>query len=197
MPSITDKTPLESGCFFHIYNRGINKEKIFISDLHYKLFITRYNYLLGPLVDTYAYCLLPNHFHFLLKLNESRLPRFEKIVSTHLNILFSRHAMMINEETNRYGSLFCKSFKRIIIKNNFYLKNLIAYIHRNPVKHGLTNDYQSYRYGSYKEIVNKKSQIINANEVISLFGSLYDFIDHHEDNSPYQILGRLKIEKLK
>jgi hypothetical protein len=104
---------------------------------------------------------------------------------------------MINEETNRYGSLFCKSFKRINVKSNFYLRNLIAYIHRNPVKHGLTKDYKSYRYGSYNEIVNRKSQIINAKEVISLFGSLYDFIDHHEDNSPYQILGKLKIENLK
>lgn len=194
MPSITDKTPLEAGCYFHIYNRGINKEKIFLCDEHYKLFMDRYNFLLEPYLETYAYCLLPNHFHFLIKLNDTILPGGEHIVSTHLNILFSQHARMINKESKRYGNLFCKSFKRIKIKSDFYLQNLVPYIHRNPLKHGLTIDYQSYPYGSYKEIVENTSNTICMSNLISLFGSMEEFIHHHEEKNPFAILGKLRIE---
>lgn len=194
MPSITDTTPLEAGCYFHIYNRGINREKIFYTEEHYLSFMRKYSCLLGPYVETYAYCLMSNHFHFLIRIKDAIHPDYEKFVSIQLNILFSQHALMINKKMNRYGSLFCKSFKRIKIKNDFYLKNLIAYIHRNPLKHKLTSDYQGYRFGSYDEIINNNSKIIQVYDVISLFGSFNEFISHHEENNPFAILGKLKIE---
>lgn len=196
MACITDKTPIESGCYFHIYNRGINRERIFYTEKHYLLFISRYNMLLGDHVETYSYCLLPNHFHFMIRIKEAKFPGYEEFISTQLNILFSQHALMINKERGRYGSLFCKSFKRIKINSDFYLKNLIVYIHKNPSKHRFSGNYRSYRYSSYGEIIRRQKKIVRYNDVLSLYGGLAAFIEHHEEEDPLnQFLGKLVIEK--
>lgn len=195
MPSITDKTPLESGCYFHIYNRGINREKLFYRHAHYLIFLRRYQQLLEEHVETYAYCLLPNHFHFLIRVNDSNMPGNEKMVSNKLNILFSKHALMINNQYNRYGSLFCKSFKRIKIKNDFYLRNLTTYIHHNPIKHKVSTDFATYQYSSYQGIINKDTKLINIAGLYTIFNSPEDFIKRHTEDNPFAILGKLKIEK--
>jgi len=196
MPCITDKTPLECGCYFHIYNRGINREKIFYEEAHYIRFMRQYKKLLRDHVETYAYCLLPNHFHFLIRIRDSNIPGFEHEVSTRLNILFSQHALSINRERNRYGSLFCKSFKRIKIKSEFYLQNLTVYIHRNPLNHKISNDFVKYRYNSFQEIIRRKSGLVNVEEVIGFFGSSEEFILKHIEEDSHVFLGKLKIEKL-
>jgi len=58
---------LESGSYYHIYNRGNNKESIFLDEDNYLYFLTKWKKYLHPFVDTLAYCLMPNHFHFLIK----------------------------------------------------------------------------------------------------------------------------------
>jgi len=60
-------TPFYSNQFYHIYNRGNNGEKIFYTSENYLFFLKRYDHYLSDYADTYAYCLLPNHFHFLIK----------------------------------------------------------------------------------------------------------------------------------
>lgn len=194
MPCKNDKTPLESGCYYHVYNRGINRERLFLSREHFDLFLARYYELMNYLVETYCYCLISNHFHFVFRIKDSN--GFDKLVSKNLNKLFSQHALLINKESNRYGSLFCKSFKRIKITNEHYLKNLIVYVHENPTKHGLTKNYKSYPYSSYQEIILNTSKLIDPESIFYLFGGYPGFIEHHESNDPfYRIVGKLIIEK--
>ena len=61
-------TPIEADCFYHIYNRGINGENIFKSDQNYLFFLNKVSDFLIPVCNVYAYCLLPNHFHLLVKI---------------------------------------------------------------------------------------------------------------------------------
>ena len=194
MPCITDKTPLECGCYFHIYNRGINREKLFYKEAHYIRFMRQYRELLNDHVETYAFCLLPNHFHFLIRIRESAIAGFEYEVSTRLNILFSQHALMINKGYDRYGSLFCKSFKRIKIKSDFYLQNLIVYIHRNPLKHRVSNDFVKYPYSSYQEIIRNRSGLISIDGVRAIFGSIEEFVEQHREEDAHLFLGKLRID---
>jgi len=127
---------------------------------------------------------------------ESKFPGYEAFISTQLNILFSQHALMINRERGRYGNLFCKSFKRIKINSEFYLRNLIVYIHKNPYKHRVSSDYKAYRFSSYGEIIRRQKKIVRYHDVISLYGGMAEFIEHHEDEDPLnQFLGKLVIEK--
>ena len=196
MNAIIDKTPLEAGCFFHVYNRGINREKLFYKDIHYQKFMKRYEALMNGYLDTYSYCLLPNHYHFLIRLHDSNDPHYERIISNHLNILFSQHALMINREMKRYGSLFCKSFKRIKVKSDYYLKNLVVYIHENPIKHKIISDYKSYPYSSYQEIIRNKPKVTCVHNTVSLFDGIAGLIDYHENKDPVRIfLGKLTIEE--
>ena len=58
---------MDQGSFYHIYNRGNNKEKIFFEEKNYRHFLKLFDKYLSPYVDVYAYCLMPNHFHFLIR----------------------------------------------------------------------------------------------------------------------------------
>lgn len=196
MTCISITTPLESGFFFHIYNRGINGEKIFYTPDHFYQFLFRYRTLLSNYVETYSYCLIPNHFHFLIRIKDSNTPGYETLVSNQLNILFSQHALMINRQTGRYGSLFCKSFRRLKISSGFYLQNLVVYIHKNPKKHGIIKDYKAYPYSSFQGIILKQNKIVRYNNTLSLFSGMEEFYEHHNDEDPLsQFLGKLIIEK--
>ena len=71
------RQPLEPGCFYHVYNRGNNGDNLFYNQENYKFFLRKYDEYLSPLVETYAFCLLPNHFHLLIRVKE--IPPFEKV----------------------------------------------------------------------------------------------------------------------
>jgi REP element-mobilizing transposase RayT len=64
------QTPLESSKFFHIYNRAIGKDLLFLTDENYRYFLQKYNEYLSDYVETYAYCLMGNHFHFLIRVKD-------------------------------------------------------------------------------------------------------------------------------
>lgn len=59
--------PLIAETYYHIYNKGINVENIFKEHKNYQYFLSQFNYFISPIDDTYAYCLLPNHFHILIR----------------------------------------------------------------------------------------------------------------------------------
>jgi hypothetical protein len=62
--------PLEFGEYYHIYNRGINRGRIFFEERNYDYFLQLYAQHVVPIAETYAYCLLPNHFHFLVRIRD-------------------------------------------------------------------------------------------------------------------------------
>ncbi len=178
---------LEPGNFYHIYNKGNNNENLFIEEENYSYFLKLFLKYINPIADTYAYCLLKNHFHFLIEIkDENSLP--EKILSKKgLNLsqpfsnFFNAYTKSINKRYKRCGSLFKERYKRIKIDDENYLKQLVTYIHLNPVKHKFTKDFEQYPYSSYNSILSKKTTLLKREEVIEWFGDKENFIYCHQE----------------
>ncbi len=175
---------LEPDCFYHIFNRGNNKENLFIEDENYLYFLKLIKNHLTPIVDLYSYCLMKNHFHLVLKIKtkeeiEKKIP-IEKIHQPFSN-LFNAYTKAINKKYNREGSLFKVRFKRERINTENYLRNVIIYIHLNPVKHNFQDNYFDYKYSSFLSILSKKPTLLLRNEVIDLFENKDNFLYQHNE----------------
>lgn len=195
---------IEPGRYYHIYNRGINSREIFFSDRDFERFLDKYIYYLGLSVKTFAYCLMNNHFHFLLKVlsikahqraiathrkfkpnqasyilpnPENRLFKIEQLLSH----LFNSHTRYINSKYNRTGSLWDANFKVREIDSDEYLQQCICYIHRNPIHHGLTNSYKAYPYSSFKEVLLNNNIIVDSSATLVLFGNRENFEAAHQE----------------
>lgn len=105
--------PLYKDHLYHIYNRGNGKENIFIEERNYFYFLVQYEKYLFELLDTFAYCLLPNHFHLLVR---PKVNNPEKISEQFRKLCIS-YSMSINKQEKRKGNLFQRGFKRKIIEN--------------------------------------------------------------------------------
>ena len=156
--------PLEESRFYHIYNRGINGQPIFLNDNHFQFFLKKTEKYLLSYFDIYAYCLMNNHFHFLLRTKELYPDTFPKsngnihglhsehhVYSKQLGKLISSYTQAFNKVERRHGPLLESPFKRVNVDSERYLRNLIIYIHRNPLDIGIS--ISQYKYSSYQAIV--------------------------------------------
>lgn len=187
--------------YYHIFNRGNNKENLFKSRDNYEFFLQKWSKYITPFADTLAYCLLPNHFHFLIRIRSSnntnltkplRLGKVEKSQDKQIDInavleeqfkkLFMSYALAFNKQQNRNGSLFQKRFKRIVVNSDNYLTKLIHYIHHNPIHHDFVEVYHLWRFSSYNAIINISETLINRDEVLKWFGGVDAFIEFHKQN---------------
>ena len=173
---------LEPDCFYHIFNRGNNKENLFIENENYFYFLQLLKEHLVPISKIYAYCLMKNHFHLVLKIkSKSHIEKhcnIDKIYQPFSN-LFNAYTKAINKKYDREGSLFRVRFKRERITSEEYLKNVIVYTHLNPVKHGFTNDYGNYKYSSYQTILSEKTTALSRKKVLKLFEDKENYIYYH------------------
>jgi REP element-mobilizing transposase RayT len=147
--------PLESGNYYHIYNRGNNRDDIFYESENYYHFLRLYEKYIEPVADTFAWCLLKNHFHFLVyiktnsEINENLLNystvEKPKVISAskQFSHFFNAYTQAINKRYNRTGSLFEKNFKRKLVLTEAYFGRLIFYIHNNPVHPELLKPLQN------------------------------------------------------
>ncbi|MDT0650057.1 hypothetical protein [Autumnicola edwardsiae] len=168
---------LEKDYYYHIYNRGINADIIFASDANKIYFLKLYKKYLAEKVSTFAYCLLSNHFHVLI-----RVEKEPKEVIQAFSNLFNAYAKAFNKQQERTGSLFEKHFKRIRLHNEEYLKKLVIYIHLNPQLH-LSENFERFRFSSYQTIISKKETSLNKKKVIALFDDLQNFEYTHRHRS--------------
>ena len=97
--------------------------------------------------------------------------------------LFNSYAKGINKAYNRNGSLFQDRFSRKRIGNEDYLKNLILYVHLNPVHHGFTEEYNSYSYSSYRSHLSTRKTLLDRKFVTDLFGGKQNFEAAHLQKS--------------
>lgn len=188
--------PFVAGCFYHIYNRGNNRENLFYKEENYRYFLKKYDEYLSDYLDTYAYCLLPNHFHLLVRVKdndavltaarlskflkpseaEERIPSLEgmvsvdRIVSEQFRRFFISYSQSINKQENRVGSLFQKNFKRKEVKNESYFIRVVHYIHANPQLHGICSDYMEYPHSSYGRILVEKPTKLMKSQILDWFG---------------------------
>ncbi|PWG06844.1 transposase [Polaribacter aquimarinus] len=160
--------------YYHIYNRGNNGDDIFYEEKNYDYFLILIKKYLLPICEIYAYCLLKNHFHILLRIKDT-----VDNPSQHFSNLFNAYTKAMNKKYNRTGSLFEKPFKRIKITDENYLKTLILYIHLNPEHHQISKDFNNYKYSSYKSIISSKETHIQRNTVLEYFDGIDNFTDTH------------------
>ena len=179
--------PLQWGQTFHIYNRGNNRECIFTEETDYRHFLELYTQHVHPIANTYAYCLLPNHFHFLLhirNLSGSRSP------SQSISNLCNAYAKSFNNRYARRGALFERPFGRIAVSSDDYFTHLIMYIHHNPQKHGWVDDFRSWPHSSYPSFLSQEPTKLDRKEVLGWFGGLEAFIDCHKREDTIDILSQ-------
>ena len=200
---------LQPNCSYHIFNHANGFENIFIEDENYRFFLEKYQQYILPIAETYAYCLLPNHFHLVVRIrrrevleevfrnfkstNFSKFPNLEKVevtdnmieyyISKQFANLFSCYTQSFNKVNKRRGSLFLKNFRREPIENKAYFLNAVIYTHRNPVHHAFCDRYTDWSYTSFCEIKERNSHMIEVDKLLRMFGGRESFIDLHEQSA--------------
>lgn len=168
--------PIVSDTYFHIYNRGNNKENLFKEHRNYDYFLRLLEKYCIEVCEIYAYCLLKNHFHIVIKTHKDVEG---KTISQKFSNMFNAYAKAINKAHGRSGSLFKDRFSRKKIEDEKYLKNLIIYTHRNPQEHKMIADFRKYPYSSYQSILSSKHTNLSREFVLSLFGGQDNFEEAH------------------
>lgn len=178
----------EANHIYHIYNRGNNKQTIFFNEQNYLFFLTKIKKELSPLCSILAYCLMPNHFHLLIYVNDEGCKYTRQttqsgqtsngqsiqILARKVGTLLSSYTRAINKQNNRTGSLFQQKTKAKSLLNNdhFYPITCFHYIHQNPVKSKLVTKMEDWEYSSFRDYVGiRKGKLPNiklANEVLGL-----------------------------
>ncbi len=176
---------LENGNYYHIYNRGINSDILFKEKSNYEHFLTLYDIHINPIADTYAWCLMKNHFHFLVRIKDVKEINIEKKIqpSQSFSNLFNAYTKAFNKRYNRHGTLFERPFKRKQINFDPYFQNAIVYIHNNPVHHNICDHPIEYPWSSYVTCISEKPTKLQRKEVINLFGDVENFKFLHEEKS--------------
>ncbi len=174
--------PLECGKYYHVYNRGINSGILFKETGNYEHFLKLYDIHIEPMAETYAWCLMKNHFHFLIRIKEVEEIKAEKKImpSQSFSNLFNAYTKAFNKKYNRHGALFERAFRRKSIENENYFQNGIAYIHNNPVHHNICEHPINYAWSSYITCLSGKPTKLKRKEVIEIFDNIENFKYVHQ-----------------
>ena len=134
------------GQYYHLYNRGAGKELIFINEGNYEYLLRLVKrYYQKHCATVIAYCLMPNHYHFLLR-QETDEP-----LSKFIGVLFNSYVQALNIQQGRSGTLFEGRFRHKCVDKWDYLVTLCRYIHRNPVKARMVSKPEDWPYSNYQE----------------------------------------------
>ncbi len=181
-----DIEPLTEGCYFHIYNRGVNSEDIFREKKNYAYFMQQYKTYCSDVFDTWAYALLKNHFHLLVYVKQNVVvPRYTGDGTIRLNAsrqlahFFNSYAQSINRAYRRTGPLFESPFERKRIDNDYYITSMILYCHLNAQLHGFVDDFKEWEFSSYHTILKNDNRVLASKKVLEWFGSVEAFEKIH------------------
>jgi REP element-mobilizing transposase RayT len=190
------REPFLPDSLYHVYNHGNGDENIFRSEGNYEYFLMKFNQYISPIADTFAYCLMPNHFHFALCIKEeSKLTEHFKdkltknpqgfenlagLISRKFSNFLNAYAKAFNKMFERKGSLFLDNIQRKKIENENYFTHLIHYIHYNPVHHGFVRDLDDWKYSSYHAFLSEKKTKVERENVLQWFGGKDDFEKFHQ-----------------
>lgn len=193
---------------YHVYNHANGEDQLFREPDNYRFFLDKYAYHIHPIAETFAYCLLPNHLHLMIKIrseevlfdifkeklalspdriSDKDLQGFQNIgglsryLSQSFSNLFNAYTKAFNKKYDRRGSLFQPNFKRKHISNPGYYKNLLAYIHWNLIHHGLVNDVDDWLYSSWHAYTSEKPTRIARQQALQWFQDKETFFAFHRE----------------
>ena len=148
------------GHYYHLYNRGNDRQTIFFERENYLHFLRQFRrYLVEDTLDVLAYCLMPNHYHFLVRLRSPHL-------SQQMQAFSLSYTKAINRRYERCGSLFQGRFRAIEVDSDGYLLHLTRYIHLNPVKAGFVKCPEDWEFSSYREYIDLRQGTLPKLEAI-------------------------------
>jgi len=202
-------TPFVNQEIYHIYNRGSEKRVIFYDKRNYKRFLKtlRYYQLSGPkpklshffkyqrfnlnqapkIIEVLGYCLMPNHFHLLLKQIK------DGGITETLTKLSLSYTKFFNTKYNRVGPLFQGGFKAVHIETDEQLIHVSRYIHLNPIVALLIRNIEQFEFSSYLEYIGEKEGICSTKEILNLFSSKEAYKEFVLDQIEYgQSLEKIK-----
>lgn len=177
---------------YHIFSHVNGRELIYREETNYQFFLKQLDKYIIQIADIYAYCLLPNHFHLLLRFKNSENVNVEdehQFLMKNFGNFLNSYAKAFNKKYNRKGALFLNAVKRKKITDEKYLLKVLHYIHNNPVNHGFTSEINLWKYSSYNAYLNNlKASKLNRTEIMQYFESLEIFKNHHHSNVEYDFL---------
>jgi REP element-mobilizing transposase RayT len=188
--------PLLPGCSYHIFTRAIGNEKLFLNEENYKFFLGKFKSHILPVADVFAYNLLPNHFHFLI-----RIKPIEQIKSKFLEVkknkpfdiekvpefimerfgnLLNSYTKSFNKINKRKGGLFMDVLRRVEIFDDSQFATEIFYVHKNAVHHQYVTSIVEWRWSSYRSLLSESPTMLLRKEVIDFFGGKEAFTKFHQ-----------------
>lgn len=191
MPSRNTDKVYVSDNFYHIYNRGVNKERIFNDEQDYRIFLNLLKRYLDEVqtsdekgrvyknlhdgLELVAYCLMPNHFHMLMYLHDT------SAITSLMQGMTTAYSMYYNKKYGRVGHLFQGRFKAVMIDNDAYLQHISRYIHLNPVS------YKTWPYTSLPYYLGSQSAgWIKPDRIMELFDTTEEYAQFVDDYEDYQ-----------
>jgi putative transposase len=177
-----------AGHFYHIYNRGVNKQAIFSREENYHFLVQRMQkYLRLYPISVIAYCLMPNHYHMVLFAHQDSSPGF------FIQRLFNSYSQAFNMQEKRSGTLFEGRAKSKLIFENEYLYQITRYIHLNPVQAGLVQKPEDWAFSNYREFIGiRKSLSFDAEFLETQFGTPEEYRKFVEEGISLEIESRVK-----
>ena len=172
---------LSNSGVYHIILRGINQQVVFEDEEDNTRFLeTLRAYKEKSDYRIFAYCLMGNHFHMLIKTGKEDLGVAMKRIA-------GSYVYWYNWKYNRSGHLFQDRYKSEPVETDEYLLTVLRYIHQNPIKAGLCNKLEKYKYSSYSAYIDNRSGIVDTSFVLSIM-SKKEFKIFHESESTHQVL---------
>lgn len=150
-----DTLTWQQGMIYHIYNRGAHKITIFKEETNYLFVLSKIKKYCGEnQLSLIAYCLMPNHYHFLVRqdgqASAGNLPQS----------VFNSYTKAYNKKYEHSGTLFEGRFRARAIQTSSHLLHLCRYIHGNPVKDGLVADPADWPYSNYLEWIGERGGML-------------------------------------
>ena len=170
------ETPFLPNTYYHFYNHGNNRQRVFFEPPNYLFFLQRLRKYVVPSVDILAYCLMPTHYHILVRVKQtlevSKTSDVSKQISLAMQKFLISYTKAMNLRFSRVGALFQGQFQAKPIQTDSHLRNLCIYIHANPVKDRLVSAPEDWIYSNYLEWLGRRNgTLIDADFVQEHFGS--------------------------
>ena len=154
---------LVDGFIYHVINRGNNKQKIFQKDQDYRVFVDLMKEGKGLYpVDILAYCVMPNHFHMVLR------PMKGEELSKWMHWLTTNHVRQYHQHYGTSGHLWHGRFKNFIVQEDAHLLAVVRYVEANPVRAGLVGSAKDWEWSSHQENARSKSRMLTKEIPIEL-----------------------------